>query len=150
MSMTAIWIVALIFFLVFEAAVPGLVSIWFAAGALCALVAALLGAPIWLQIAWFFIVSIAALIVTRPFAKKYFDGKAQPTNADRVVGMDCVVIEAIDNLAGTGAVICDGKTWTARSAGGETIDKDAVVTVSEIVGVKLIVSLKKQNLNIEY
>jgi len=149
MSPIIIWIVALIFFLAFEAAVPGLVSIWFAAGALCALVATLLGAPVWLQIVWFFVISIAALVITRPIAKRYVNVSAQPTNADRVVGMDCVVTEAIDNLAGAGAVSCDGKIWSARSGSDENIAKDTIVTVSEIVGVKLIVSLKKQNLNIE-
>ena len=47
--------------------------------------------------------------------------------------------EGIDNLAGTGAVQVFGQTWTARSAGGETIPAGSKVTILRIEGVKLLV-----------
>ena len=65
MDMTVVWLIAMIVLLVVEGLVPGLISIWFALGALAALVSALLHAPLWLQIVWFLAVSIAALALTR-------------------------------------------------------------------------------------
>ena len=70
-QMSVFWLVAMVVLLIVEAAVPGLISIWFAIGALAALISALFHAPIWLQLVWFLVVSILTLILTRPFVKKY-------------------------------------------------------------------------------
>ena len=137
--MITIWAVAIVVFMVIEAITVGIASIWFALGSICALIAALLGAPEWLQIAWFLVISIVTLIFTRPVIKKYVHSKRQPTNADRVIGMKASVREEIDNLAAKGSVMVDGKEWTARSAEGEKIASGEVVTVLAIEGVKLIV-----------
>lgn len=140
-NMTVVWLVAMIVLLVIEGLVPGLVSIWFAAGALVAMIAALFGAPFWLQLVWFLVVSIALLALTRPLAKKYVNARTTPTNADRIIGKDCVVTEEIDNLRGTGAVSVDGKVWTARL---ERVDGKApagsIVKAVRIEGVRLIVT----------
>lgn len=139
-SMTAVWLVAMIVLLIIEAIVPGLVSIWFAIGAFAAMISAILGAPLWLQLLWFFAVSILTLCLTRPLAKKYVNSRATPTNADMLIGKDCVVTEAIDNVLGTGAVTVGGKVWTARTEepdGKAEVGK--VMTVLRIEGVKLIV-----------
>ena len=137
--MILFWAAATVVFIVVELATVGLASIWFALGALCALIAAALGAKLWLQIVLFFVVSVITLILTRPLVKKYINGKTHATNADRVLGMTAVVKEAVDNLAGTGAVFADGKVWSARSADGAPIEPGTLVTVQEIQGVKLIV-----------
>ena len=140
-NMSVVWLIAMIALLIVEAVAPGLVSIWFALGALAALISALLGAPLWLQVLWFLLVSIAALILTRPLARKYINAKVVPTNADMLVGKECMVKESIDNIAGTGAVSVEGKIWTARMA--EDSAKAAVgdvVSVLRIEGVKLIVA----------
>jgi len=139
-SMTAVWLVAMIVLLIIEGIVPGLVSIWFAIGAFAAMISAILGAPLWLQVLWFFAVSILTLCLTRPFAKKYVNSRATPTNADMLIGKECVITEAIDNVLGTGAVTVGGKVWTARTEepdGKAEIGK--VMTVVKIEGVKLIV-----------
>ena len=70
-SMTSVWLIALVVFLIVEATVPGLVSIWFALGAFAAMISALLHAPLWLQITWFAVVSLASLWLTRPFVKNW-------------------------------------------------------------------------------
>lgn len=142
--MIIFWSVAMVAFVVIEFATVGLASIWFALGALCALIAALLGAQLWLQILWFAVISIAALLLTRPLVKKYINGRTLATNADRVIGGRAVVKERIDNLAGTGAVLADGKMWTARTADGSTAELGCIVTVREIQGVKLIVESPQQ------
>ena len=134
-DMTVIWLVAMIILLIIEGVVPGLVSIWFALGALAALISALLSAPIWLQIVWFLLVSIISLALTRPLAKKYVNARVQHTNADAVLGRECIVTEDIDN------VLVGGKTWTARSADDNLkIEKGETVKALRIDGVKLIVA----------
>lgn len=141
MTMTMFWLIAMVFFLIVEAVTVGLVCIWFAAGSLAALLCAMLNAPVWLQIVLFLIVSPVTLYYTRPLVKKYVNNKIEPTNADIVIGKECRVTEAIDNIAGTGAVYVDGKTWTARSENDdETIPEGALVTAQRIDGVKLIVA----------
>ena len=140
MTITTLWLVVMVLFLMVEAATVGLVCIWFAVGALAALIAALLGAEIWLQIVLFLVVSAVALYFTRPLAKKYVNAKVEPKNADMVIGKECRVTEAIDNIAGTGAVYVDGKTWTARSESDEVIPEGTLVTAKSIKGVKLIVA----------
>ena len=139
-SMTAVWLVATIVLLIIEGIVPGLVSIWFAIGALAAMISAILGAPLWLQVLWFFAVSILTLCLTRPFAKTYVNSRATPTNADMLIGKECVVTEAIDNVLGTGAVTVGGKVWTARTEEPDgKAETGKVMTVVKIEGVKLIV-----------
>ena len=143
--MTVFWAAAIVVFVVVELATVGLASIWFALGALCALISTLLGAQVWLQIVWFVVISVAALVLTRPLVKKYINAKTHATNADRVIGCRAVVKERIDVLAGTGAVLADGKMWSARSADGSVIEADSIVTVKEIQGVKLVVERKEVN-----
>ena len=142
-SMTALWLGAMIVLLIVEALAPGLVSIWFALGALAAMISSMLGAPLWLQLVWFFLVSVVSLLLTRPLAKKYVNGRAVPTNADMAIGKDCVVTETIDNVRGTGAVSVGGKIWTARMASPEgRAEKGTVLRAVRIEGVKLIVEEK--------
>ena len=143
LSMPAVWFIAMVVFLIVEGMVPGLVSIWFAIGSLAALISAALHAPLWLQLVWFGIVSVATLLLTRPLVKKYVNGRTQPTNADSVIGRDCVVRETVDNLNGTGAVWIDGKMWTARSEDAQKIIPEGTTAIAlRIEGVKLIVKEK--------
>ena len=136
----AFWGGLTVVLLAVEALTYGLTSVWFAIGALCALITAALGAPVWLQGAWFGLISAATLLLTRPLVKKYVNSRTQPTNADRLPGQLAVVREKVDNLAGTGAVYADGKLWTARSADGKAIPAGAEVRIRRIEGVKLIVT----------
>ncbi len=135
---TVVWIVAIIIFGVAEAATAGLVSIWFVIGSVAGLITAVLGGPVWLQVVLFFVVSIAALIITRPLvARMKKDSVA--TNADRVLGGTARVTEAIDNTVPTGAVYIDGKTWSARSADESRIPEGELVRVVRMEGVRLFV-----------
>ena len=140
MSMTTFWIIAMVVFLVIEAVTVGIVSVWFAIGALFAMVTAMLGANLWVQITVFLVVSAIALYFTRPLVKKFVNNKVEPTNADMLIGKECRVVETIDNLSGTGAVYVDGKTWTARTVDEEIIPEGQLVKAERIEVVKLIVS----------
>ena len=139
------WLIALVVFLVIEAATHGLATIRFAGGALVALIAAMCGAGIVIQIVLFLVVSLVLLFFTRPLAVRFLNKDTLKTNVDRVVGMEGVVTEEISNLAGTGKVSLGGNMWTARTENeGGTIPVDAVVTVLRVEGVKLIVKVKEK------
>lgn len=133
------WLCAMIVLGIMEAATVGLVCIWFAGGALVALIAAALGAPIWLQIAVFLVVSAGLLALLRPFARKFINAKITATNVDANIGKTAVVVEPIDNLRGSGRVMLGSVDWTARSADGSIIEKDTLVRVLRIEGVKVCV-----------
>lgn len=145
MEFAVYWLVALVVFLVIEAVTLGLATIWFAGGALVALIAAMCGAGLGIQVASFLVVSLVLLIFTRPFAVRFLSKDTLKTNVDRVIGMEGVVTEEISNLAGTGKVSLGGNIWTARTENeGGTIPVDAVVAVLRVEGVKLIVKFKEK------
>ena len=139
-SMNIIWLGTMVAFIVLELSTVSLTSIWFALGALAALIAALCDAPIWLQLVWFFVISVLALIATRPLVKKFINNKTVATNADMIIGQTCVVLEPISNLSETGAVKVGGKIWTARSTDGTVFAPGERVVAVRIEGVKLIVA----------
>lgn len=138
-TMFIVWAAGIIIFGVFEAITAQLVSIWFVAGAIGGLIAAMLHAPIYLQVVVFIVITILALAITRPLVKKYIKPKMQRTNADRVISQIGIVAEEIDNINAKGEVKIDGKVWSARSADNSVIPLDSRVQVLEISGVKLIV-----------
>ncbi len=134
-----IWLGAIVLFGLVEAATSGLVSIWFVAGAVAALVATILNVSVGVQFAIFLAVSAVALAATRPLVQKMKSGKTIPTNLDRVIGLTGKVTETVDNENASGAVYVDGKTWTARSADGTVLPEGSLVTISKMEGVKLFV-----------
>ena len=143
-----LWLGAMVVFGIVEALTAGLVSIWFVAGSAAALVGALLGAGIGVQVALFLAVSALALAVTRPLLRKITAAKAVPTNLDRVLGDSGKVTETIDNENSTGAVYVDGKTWTARSADGMVIPEGTVVEIMRMEGVKLFVKKLEEKVEV--
>ena len=134
-----IWLGAVVVFAVAEAATAALVSLWFIGGSLAGLIAALCGAPLWLQFALFVAVSAILLAALRPLARSRFNRGITPTNAERCVGQIAIVTEAIDNVRAHGAVRLSGVEWSARSADGSVIPVGATVQVLRMEGVKLFV-----------
>lgn len=136
-----IWFGLLLVFLVAEAACPiHLVSIWFAAGALVAMIASFLGAAVWLQILLFLAVSCTLVVLLWPFIKKFLNPKLAKTNIDAVIGSEGYVTADIDNVSTTGQVKLGAMEWTARSTSGKPIPKGTLVKVDSIEGVKAFVS----------
>jgi len=138
-----VWLIILIALIIIEIITLGLSTIWFAGGALVAFIAAVAGAGTWLQIILFLVVSIVLLLFTRPVAVKYLNKNRVSTNVDSLIGKQAVVLENIRNLQGTGKVFLNGIEWTARTAMDEDeIDKDSIVNIVRVDGVKLIVERK--------
>ena len=136
-----IWLAVAVLAAVVEALVPSLVSVWFVPAAVAALLLSLLGWPWWLQLLVFLAVSLVCLLALRPLAKKYMDPRRVATNADRAVGAEGVVTEAIDNLKAQGQVSVAGAPWTARTEpDAPPISAGTAVRVLRIEGVKVIVT----------
>ena len=139
MNMVIFWLIVTGVLIVAEAATVNLVTIWFAGGALAALIAAAFGAPLWLQIVLFLAVSAVLLLSLRPFARRISQGKDYATNVDSNIGKLAVVVEPIDNLRGTGRVMIGPVDWTARSEDGSVIAEGEKVRVLRVEGVKVCV-----------
>lgn len=135
------WLALLVVFLIVEGVCAiHLVSIWFAAGALVALLATLLNAPIGLQVTLFLVVSCALLACLWPFTKRFLNPKLEKTNIDSIIGTTGRVTVPIDNDAAEGQVKLGAMEWTARSADGSVIPADTLVRVERIEGVKVFVT----------
>ena len=135
-----LWLIVLVAALVIEAMTMGLTTIWFGGGALAAMIVELLNGCISIQVIVFLIISLILLFYTRPIAVKHFNKKRERTNLDTVIGKTAVVTIPIHNLKETGQVMLDGKEWTARSNdSSKQFDKDALVKIVSIHGVKLMV-----------
>ena len=136
-----VWLGFLLVFLIVEAVCAlHLVSIWFAVGALCALLAALAGGALWLQVCIFLVVSCALLAMLWPLVRKFLNPRHTATNIDSVLGSAGLVTEDIDNLAAQGQVKLGAMYWTARSTSGEPIAAGQQIRVDSIEGVKVFVS----------
>ena len=109
-----VWLALILVFALLEAATVGLVCIWFAAGAVAALIASAFTGSVVVQIIVFLIVSFTALAITRPLVKKQRLDQHVPTNADMNVGRKAVVIHDITPDL-PGRVKLDGVDWAARS-----------------------------------
>lgn len=141
------WIVLLIAFLVIEFVTVGLATIWFAGGALVALILAALGVGIGWQIAAFFVVSFVLLFFTRPVVVKYIKPGKIKTNYESAIGKQVRIKEKVDNIAGTGTADLEGQEWSARMEDDAvTLDAGMLAEVVEISGVKLILKpLNREN-----
>lgn len=136
----AAWMALVIIFLVVELVTVGLTTIWLAGGALVAFILAAVGAGFWLQLAAFFVVSFVLIYFTRPFAVKYLNPRRTRTNSEELIGEVVKVTERIDNRAAEGTALAKGLEWSARAVLDDMIiDKDTLVKVVRIEGVKLIV-----------
>ena len=139
MGLELMWLLLVIVFVVIEALTVQMICIWFAGGALVALICSLFDLQVWLQITVFAVFSVALLILTRPVIRKMHRSPRIRTNADRVLDSIAIVTEEVDNLKSQGAVTIGGLVWSARTKGEEPIPVGTKVIVRAIEGVKVIV-----------
>ncbi|MFI3177109.1 MAG: NfeD family protein [Eubacteriales bacterium] len=145
MNEMVMWLMICVLLVLIECVTLGLTTIWFAIGALIAMFAAMLQAPLWVQSTLFVVISIAMLILTRPVVAKHFNKNRIKTNVEAVVGKEGIVVTAIDNLNATGMVTISGQEWTARtSESGHKIPEGSIVVVKAVEGVKVIVEEREE------
>ena len=139
--MTLGWFIIFLVLLGIEFATVNLVTIWFAIGALSALLLSFFVESIVVQSSVFVIVSILALFLTKSIIKKFNIVEKNPTNSDRFIGKEGIVTKDIkDNEYGEVKVY--GEVWTATS--NSTIKEGTKVIVKDIEGVKLVVEKKEE------
>ena len=144
--MTVFWLIICIVTIIAEIMTLAMVSIWFTAGAFAARGCSFVGAPEMVQTAVLRAVSVAALAIFKTKGERVTSHLQTPTNADRFIGREGLVIKTIDACRDEGLVTVDGQEWSARP-----MDKDAViaegsrVVVKEIRGVKLLVEKKEED-----
>ena len=146
-----LWLSLAVLLLVVELATTQFVSIWFSASALVTgiIVAIFEGMPIPWQITIFVVLSVVALLATKPLVKKLTKkANKDKTNLELNIDKTAVVTETIDNIKETGAIKINGLVWTARSIDDSVIEVGEIVIFKEISGNKALVSKKiggKQN-----
>ena len=135
-----IWLVIFVSMLVVEASGPNLVSIWFALGALVALIISFIpNVAWWVELIVFVVVSAASLLALRPVFKHLLKRNIFKSNVDSMQGKRGYVVEDITYLI-PGAVKMGDVKWSAVPQDkNTTFLKGEVVEVVSINGNKLIV-----------
>ena len=134
------WLIAMVIFAVAEAMTVSLVSIWFAAGALGAIIVALTGGGLAFQVTVFLVLAIALLLSLRGIVRKHIRPRVTRTNIDSVIGATGVVLTPVNNIAALGQVQIGGVEWSARSSDNSHIPAGTLVRVDRIEGVKVFVT----------
>ncbi|MCM1106948.1 MAG: NfeD family protein [Blautia sp.] len=138
--MIVLWLLLFIAFVAGEIATVGLTSIWFAAGALAALIAACCSLNPVIQVILFVGVSVVLLVLTKTRVQNFINSHTQKTNADRAVGQIIRITERVSNSDQSGKAVVQGMEWTVRTRlDSEVIEEGESARVLEISGVKLIV-----------
>lgn len=130
------WFIAFLVFVFIELITVTLVTIWFAIGAIAAVITTFFTDSIVIQSIVFVVVSVLSLIITKPLVKKFKKFEIVPTNSDRVIGKIGEVTKKISPNK-YGEVKVFDSVWTAKSE--DSIEEGEKVKVLSIEGVKLIV-----------
>lgn len=136
----AVWLGVFVIALIVEAIGADLVSVWFAGGALIALILSFIpGVAWWIQLIVFFVISIALLLSLRPLTRKWMRGRIVKSNVDSLIGKKAVLLEKID-FVHRGEVAVGDVKWTAVGVDDNSkIEKGKTVVIVAVSGNKLIV-----------
>ena len=134
-----IWLAIFVITIIVEAATQDLVSIWFSLGSLVALAISGFSAW-WVEVIVFLVVSIIALLLTRPIMKKLMQRNERKTNTDDFIGKKLKAISDISKYD-AGEVKLNGIIYTAilMEDSYDTISKGSIVEVVAIKGNRLVV-----------
>ncbi len=140
-----LWLVLMVVFVITELVTVGLTSIWFAVGALCALIAGAVDASFGIQVVIFIAISLVLLFATRPFARKFINTRMVKTNSESLVGEVIRITERVSNIDQTGTAVVKGQEWTVRTDNdNDVIEQGELAKIVRITGVKLIVERNKE------
>ena len=135
------WFTLFVILLFIELVTVNLVTIWFAIGAVAAIITTIFTDSVLIQTIVFVVVSGISLLITKPLINKLKGFEVTPTNSDRVIGkLADVTKDIIPNNFGEVKIF--GEYWTAISE--EKIKAGAKVRVKAIEGVKLIVEKEEE------
>lgn len=139
MTQLQIWLIVMVFMVVFELITVGnLISVWFAIGAFFAMLTSMWTDNILIQVIVFGVTSLLSLFLIRPITAKALRGNSISTNADRLIGRQFKLSEAI-NEDQWGTIKVNGVDWSVTTVDQSEIEKNETVEVLALEGVKLIV-----------
>lgn len=138
--MWIVWLAVFVLAIIIEATTSELVSIFFAAGALMALVISLIpNVAWWVELIVFVVVSGVSLLGLRPLMHKLLNKEKRDTNIDEIIGKKGIIIKKVDEL-NYGEIKVNGVIWTAISAEEkDVINENEIVTIVAVKGNKLVV-----------
>ncbi len=106
------WAIIGLILIVIEIFSPSFFAASLALGAFASSISAIYGASMEWQLGWFSIISTASIFFVRPLAKKYLYSAADAkTNADALIGRECMVIQDVKDLTSYGKAAIDGDEW---------------------------------------
>lgn len=135
------WLVLVIVLSFVEIATVSLVSIWFVASGIVAMILSFFIEDTAIITTIFILLGIFLLVLSRPIVNKLRSKDNEKTNLDRIIGETAIVTEDIKKNV-VGEVKVDGKRWSAVSK--EKCLKGDTVKVLKIDGVKLIVEKESE------
>ena len=135
------WLVLVIVLSFVEIATVSLVSIWFVASGIVAMILSFFIEDTAIITTIFILLGIFLLVISRPIVNKLRSKDNEKTNLDRIIGETAIVTEDIKKNV-VGEVKVDGKRWSAVSK--ENCLKGDTVKVLRIDGVKLIVEKESE------
>lgn len=135
-----VWIVVIVVACIMEWLTQvQLISIWAALGGVVALILELAGLGKEIQVVVFFAVTILAIVLTRPLAKKMTSFIKTPTNADMNIDKVGKVTKIVDEELGIMRVKVENNDWSATTENKSVLPVGTEIVVQAIEGVKLIV-----------
>jgi membrane protein implicated in regulation of membrane protease activity len=139
-----VWVVVFFVAVIIESLEPQLVSLWFAGGALVALLFATLFQVnlVW-QVLLFIVTSVVLLILTKPFVNRVSSQPVTPTNADVLIGKE-ILVEKGFGPKQSGMGLQGDVRWKLIAKGDVSFKAGEFAMVEEITGNKLTVIKKKE------
>lgn len=138
---SALWLIIAVVLAVIEASTVQLVCIWFALGAVLALITSVFTENILVQVLVFIFSSVIMLAFTRKIVNRLTGAKAEATNADSLIGKTFTIAEEVNNDAGTGTLKALGTVWSVMNVEEAVIPSGTKVIIEKIEGVKLLVKM---------
>ena len=135
------WLVLVIVLSFVEIATVSLVSIWFVASGIVAMILSFFIEDTAIITTIFILLGIFLLVISRTIVKKWRSKDDEKTNLGRIIGGTAIVTEDIKKNV-VGEVKVDGKRWSAVSK--EKCLKGDTVKILKIDGVKLIVEKESE------
>ena len=135
-----IWLGVVVLALVVEFLTAEMISVWFAASGIVALIMSACGVQEWINIVVFAIISLILILSFRKLALKYLLKKdTAKTNVDAIVGTKLKLLSAIKGSE-MGTVKINGVIWNAKTENDDVnIAENTYVTVVKVSGTKVIV-----------
>ena len=139
LPMQILWLCVIVAAVIVELATSGIVSIWFVPSAFVSLILTVFNVSLGIQITVFVVLSVCLIFAFKFISKRKVRKRGARLNLDAIIGEKAIVVDKIQNIAGSGQVKVHNQIWSARSSDPDMVFEEGdIVSVVAIEGVKLI------------